>query len=736
MSAGDYSKLKVADLKDLLKSRDLPTSGLKADLVARLVQADEGLLASAPQPNPTDASTGEEQQPAVDDAPVPAPAKRSAEQLDGTGEENGDVEMKRARVDPPPSSSTAPAAPEAPSFSSAPSLDVPPSAPSAALGSSDLPPPVSVSEQPVALPVLPAHSSGAAPGDAQAAAQAKVEAKGEEGEDEEDGWVDYEAKFREEEEAARKGGDEGRPKDLYLDTISRPSLDFDFERLCSVTLTHNHIYCCLVCGRYFSGRSPSTPAYAHSIGDDHHVFINLSTQKVYVLPDGYEVDDPSLADIKYALNPTFTPQLVESLDSNTRPHRDLAQKAYYPGFVGLNNMKANSYLNAILHSLVHVPPLRNYFLLTPLSSFPHPSSQSGPTELVRRFAEFTRKVWNPRLFKAQVSPHELLQEVGNRSEGKFRITEAGDPVEFLGWLLNTLHRDLGGSRKPRSSIIYATFQGELRVDDQQILKSKVMDKAAAREGGGTRFDVDREIKSTTTPFLFLALDLPPPPLFQDVLTSNIIPQVPLSTVLSKYDGLTAREENGTLRMWKVTRLPPFVIMVYKRFLSNRFLEEKNPTIVNFPVRGVEMADYVSPTTPLSTVYDLVSNLTHSSTASTAGAETAWKVHVHLRPPRLPSGELDGEKGVREEDDKWFEVCDLDVGEVEKGLVPLGESYVQIWERRTPSGKHDDEIKVEVPKGKKGGKFSTTATPATATASQGGGAGKGREVKGGKAEGRK
>jgi U4/U6.U5 tri-snRNP-associated protein 2 len=233
--------------------------------------------------------------------------------------------------------------------------------------------------------------------------------------------------------------------------ISRPLLDFDFERLCSVTLTHNHIYCCLVCGRYFSGRGRSSPAYAHSIGEDHHVYINLETQRVYVLPDGYEVDDPSLGDIKYALNPVFTPELVEKLDKNIKPHQDLAQKSYYPGFVGLNNMKSNSYMNAILHSLVHVPPLRDYFLLTPLSDFPHPSSLSGPTELVSRFAAFTRKVWNPRLFKAQVSPHELLQEVGNRSEGKFRITEAGDPVEFLGWLLNTLHRDLGGSKKPKSS---------------------------------------------------------------------------------------------------------------------------------------------------------------------------------------------------------------------------------------------------------------------------------------------
>lgn len=108
-------------------------------------------------------------------------------------------------------------------------------------------------------------------------------------------------------------------------------------------------------------------------------------------------------------------------------------------------MKHNSFMNATLHLLLHVPPLRDYFILDPL-----PSSQRT-SELVRRFGMLARKLWNPRQFKAQVSPHELLQEVGNASGGRFSITKEGDPVEFLGWLLNQLHRDLGGTRKPRSS---------------------------------------------------------------------------------------------------------------------------------------------------------------------------------------------------------------------------------------------------------------------------------------------
>ena len=49
-----------------------------------------------------------------------------------------------------------------------------------------------------------------------------------------------------------------------------------------------------------------------------------------------------------------------------------------------------------------------------------------------------------------------------------------------------------------------------------------------------------ELKTSVSPFLFLAVDLPPPPLFQDAVEKNIIPQVSIHSVLAKYDGRTAQ----------------------------------------------------------------------------------------------------------------------------------------------------------------------------------------------------
>ena len=46
---------------------------------------------------------------------------------------------------------------------------------------------------------------------------------------------------------------------------------------------------------------------------------------------------------------------------------------------------------------------------------------------------------------------EFSQEISNASEKRFKLTQQSDPVEFMSWFLNTLHKDLGGTRKRTSS---------------------------------------------------------------------------------------------------------------------------------------------------------------------------------------------------------------------------------------------------------------------------------------------
>lgn len=70
------------------------------------------------------------------------------------------------------------------------------------------------------------------------------------------------------------------------------------------------------------------------------------------------------------LEPTFTLASVTELE-NENPHSiDLNGHSYLPGYVGLNNIKSNDYVNAVVQGLSQVVPLRKYLLLNKFETFP------------------------------------------------------------------------------------------------------------------------------------------------------------------------------------------------------------------------------------------------------------------------------------------------------------------------------------------------------------------------------
>ena len=88
--------------------------------------------------------------------------------------------------------------------------------------------------------------------------------------------------------------------------------------------------------------------------------------------------------------------------------------------------------------------------------------------LVTQFGGLIRKLWNKRNFKSHVSPHEMLQAVVHVSKKTFQITQQGDAIEFMAWILNSIHRALGGTKKTQT-IITRTFQGHLKVVRKTII---------------------------------------------------------------------------------------------------------------------------------------------------------------------------------------------------------------------------------------------------------------------------
>ncbi|RLN13443.1 hypothetical protein C2845_PM09G22080 [Panicum miliaceum] len=491
----------------------------------------------------------------------------------------------------------------------------------------------------------------------------RAEGEGEGGEDEDED---------EDEDDDVRRAPERRPRQVelrrdcpYLDTVNRQVLDFDFEKFCSISLSNLNVYACLVCGKYFQGRGLKSHAYTHSLEAGHHVFINLQTERAYCLPDGYEINDPSLEDIRHVLNPRFTKEQVLNLDKNKQWSRALDGSNYLPGMVGLNNIKETDFVNVTIQSLMRVTPLRNFFLIPE-------NYQHSKSPLVHRFGELTRKIWHARNFKGQVSPHEFLQAVMKASNKRFQIGVQSDPVEFMSWLLNTLHLKLKSSKKKNRSIIHDCFQGELEVV-KEVHRKHIMEKREDGDelngdAGSVVGTADGTITETSkVPFLMLGLDLPPPPLFKDAMEKNIIPQVPLFNILKKFDGETVTEvvRPSIARMrYRVTRLPKYLILHMRRFTKNNFFVEKNPTLVNFPVKNLELKDYIPLPKPkendkLRSKYDLIANIVHDGKPG----EGCYRVFVQ-----------------RKSEEAWYEMQDLHVTETLPQMVALSEAYMQIYEQ--------------------------------------------------------
>ena len=313
-----------------------------------------------------------------------------------------------------------------------------------------------------------------------------------------------------------------------------------------------------------------------------------------------------------------------------------------------------------LQVLCRVTPFRNFFL--------DEKNTEGITDpLVLTFGELIRKMCNPRNFKNHVSPHEFLQAVITASSQKFGMLKQSDPFDFMRWLLDAIHRKL---RKKKKNIVTKLFRGAVSVTTRKLPPTE-----SQQELSGITVDPDDaeyDETSKDSPFMILPLDVPPPPLFADSLEKNIIPQVPLFELLNKFDGATEKEykthKDLFVKKFRLKALPPFLIVHITRFTTNQFFTEKNPTIVNFPIKNLVFRDYIDVEEGDTDLYryNLIANVVHEGLPE-SGKGT---YHAHLYHATDESGA-----------DQWFSNQDLHVDEMLPQMIPLSTSYIQIWERQ-------------------------------------------------------
>ena len=352
--------------------------------------------------------------------------------------------------------------------------------------------------------------------------------------------------------------------------------------------------------------------------------MHLSKGTFHCLPDDYEINDPSLSDIRAALHPTYSQNDIEQIDSLSTLSRDLFGVKYLPGFVGLNNHHKTDCINAVVQALAHVAPIRDYFLARNhldgnMEKDRTPSHKKKKNLTINRpaiqvtdaFSELVRKMWSKERFKSTVDPHTLVQSISVASKKRFQVGVQAEAGELIAWLLHQLHLGTGGGRKPGSSIIHKTFQGAVRVTTKEARKIQKETNGEEDDRLGSDEEKDEneeedlkakvvvEEKTMDTHFLYLNLNIRANPLFRDEEGGLVIPQEPLVNVLKKFDGQSFSDSTSPSgapqrKRYRLLKLSDYLILHLDRFTSNKYSREKNPTIVAFPVKNLDLREYVFP----------------------------------------------------------------------------------------------------------------------------------------------
>ncbi len=384
----------------------------------------------------------------------------------------------------------------------------------------------------------------------------------------------------------------------YLDSVCRSALNFDFDKVCSVSNSKLNVYCCLVCGKFLQGRGAGTPALTHSVSAGHFVFLNLQDARIWCLPDGYEVQDASLEDIRYNARPRPSVAEVAALDRAVVHETDVFGERYVPGYGPMNELAGSDYCTAAVQALAHVPPLRDFFL----DAGNYASSESA---VVHRFAELVCKLWSRRKLKAAVSAHELLQAASTASGNRFRLGAQADCADFFKFLLNELHAGLlprKGKSKGGETVVSRCFQGRVEVTTELLPKARA---GGGAEAAGEEAPAAKSIRTSkrVVPALMLALELPSSPLFKDSREGKaLVPVISMAEALEKYTGAqtftaVAASEPDAIerRSYRVVQLPPFLILHVGRFSRTPLgVLEKNRTVVSLTVKGLELAPLLLP----------------------------------------------------------------------------------------------------------------------------------------------